>query len=99
MLWPIHVAAKAPAIPSTMVTKKPGGVFGPGSKKRAMSPARRPIIPIQMMPGMTTSQKAQADGAVGLDFAFLPQRRLRPVGRLDPLRLVHRLLKMPACLG
>jgi hypothetical protein len=55
MLWPINVATKAPTIPITIVTKKPWGLFGPGKRKRAMMPARRPITAIQMMPGMTTS--------------------------------------------
>src|SRR6185436_15933375 len=100
MLWPMNVATKAPAIPSTMVTKKPGGLFGPGSRKRAIRPARRPISAIQMMPGMTTSQFFRLKHIeLGLDFAFLAQRRPRSVGRLNSLRLVHRLLEMPTRLG
>ena len=35
----------------------------------------------------------------GLDLAFLAQARLRAVGWLNSLRLVHDLLEMPARLG
>jgi hypothetical protein len=48
MLWPIHVAINAPAIPRAAVRTKPRGVFGPGRKNRAMTPATRPTRAIQM---------------------------------------------------
>ena len=54
---------------------------------------------IQMMPGMTTSQIRLNQTELELDLAIFAERRLRAVGWLNPLRLVHGLLEMPACLG
>src|SRR5215470_18265250 len=55
MVWPMKVARKAPAIPSTVVRMKPLGLFGPGESSRAMIPATNPITMIQMKPDTTTS--------------------------------------------
>jgi hypothetical protein len=47
MLWPMNVATKAPAIPSTIVTKKPGGIVRarkqkPGDEARNKADYRDP---------------------------------------------------------
>jgi hypothetical protein len=48
---------------------------------------------------MTTSQILLKQDELRTDLAFLAQARLRAVGWLNSLRLVHGLLEMPACLG
>ena len=53
IVWPMKVARKAPAMPSTVVRMKPVGVFGPGDSQRAIRPATKPMTMIQMMPLMT----------------------------------------------
>jgi hypothetical protein len=55
MVWPMNVATKAPAIPSAVVRMKPLGSFGPGESTRAIRPAMKPIMIIQMMFHTTTS--------------------------------------------
>src|SRR5436309_572392 len=52
MAWPIKVARKAPAMPSTVVRMNPLGLFGPGDSNRAMIPATKPTMMIQRMPLM-----------------------------------------------
>src|SRR5262245_26962326 len=47
--WPMNVARKAPAMPSAVVRMKPLGSFGPGESTRAIRPATKPIMMIQMM--------------------------------------------------
>jgi hypothetical protein len=49
MVWPMKVATKAPAIPSAVVRIKPLGSFGPGESTRAIRPAMKPMMIIQMM--------------------------------------------------
>jgi hypothetical protein len=39
----MKVATKAPTIPRPAVRMKPVGSFGPGYRKRVMTPARRPM--------------------------------------------------------
>src|SRR5215813_7069352 len=51
----MKVARKAPAIPSTVVRRKPLGSFGPGESTRAIRPAMKPITMIQMMFDTSTS--------------------------------------------
>jgi hypothetical protein len=55
MVCPMKVARKAPAIPSTVVRRKPLGSFGPGESTRAIRPAMKPITMIQMMFDTSTS--------------------------------------------
>src|SRR6476659_535661 len=50
MAWPIKVARKAPAIPSTVVRMNPPGLFGPGESNRAIIPATNPTRMTQRMP-------------------------------------------------
>src|SRR6185437_10997284 len=52
MAWPIRVARNAPTMPSTVVRMKPLGLFGPGERKRAMMPATKPTMMIQIKPPM-----------------------------------------------
>src|ERR1700722_8519662 len=47
--WPMNVATNAPAIPSRVVRIKPAGLFGPGASMRAIMPATKPIMMIQIM--------------------------------------------------
>src|ERR1700761_4531038 len=50
MAWPMKVARNAPAMPSRVVRMKPLGLFGPGDRKRAMMPAMKPTMMIQIKP-------------------------------------------------
>src|SRR5882757_1235151 len=52
MAWPIQVARNAPAMPRTVVRMNPVGLFGPGDSIRAMIPATKPTMMIQIMPLM-----------------------------------------------
>src|SRR5450432_3099603 len=52
MAWPMNVARKAPAIPSTVVRMNPLGLFGPGDSSRAMIPAIKPTMMTQIIPPM-----------------------------------------------
>jgi hypothetical protein len=62
MVWPMKVARKAPAMPSTVVRMKPVGVFGPRDSQRAIMPATKPTTMIQMMP-LIASPSARLAGA------------------------------------
>jgi hypothetical protein len=59
-VWPMKVATNAPAIPSTVVSMKPFGSFGPGETNRAIRPAMKPIKIIQKMFNMTFSVERAA---------------------------------------
>jgi hypothetical protein len=52
----MNVATNAPAIPSTVVRMKPFGSFGPGESTRAIRPATKPMMMIQMMFPTITSR-------------------------------------------
>ena len=65
IVWPMKVARKAPAMPSTVVRMKPVGVFGPGDSQRAIRPATKPTKMIQMMPLMTVASARSAGDAPG----------------------------------
>ena len=56
MVWPMKVVTKAPAIPSAVVRMKPLGSFGPGETTRAIRPAMKPMMMIQMMFHTTISR-------------------------------------------
>src|SRR5687768_11844953 len=45
----MKVARNDPAMPRATVSTNPVGLFGPGDRKRAMTPATKPIATIQMM--------------------------------------------------
>ena len=42
--WPMKVARKAPAMPSSVVRMKPAGLFGPGASRPAIMPATKPLM-------------------------------------------------------
>src|SRR5215475_282827 len=71
IVWPIKVARKAPAIPSTVVRMKPLGLFGPGESMRAMMPAMKPTTMIQMKPDTGTSLASYVEGCSAVS-AFEP---------------------------
>src|SRR5260221_7523606 len=48
----MKVARNAPMMPSTVVRMNPLGLFGPGESRRAIIPATKPTMMIQMMPLM-----------------------------------------------
>src|ERR1700739_537737 len=71
MAWPIKVARNAPTMPRMVVRMKPLGLFGPGDRKRAMMPATKPTMMIQIKPPMLMvvvlspqmKQKSESSGA------------------------------------
>ena len=48
-------------MPSTVVKMKPLGLLGPGESSRAMMPATKPTMMIQMMPLMTVVLLEKSD--------------------------------------
>src|SRR5947209_8330625 len=63
MAWPIQVARKAPAMPSTVVRMNPLGLLGPGESMRARIPATKPITMIQMIPPMAFTSFAEREAS------------------------------------
>jgi MFS family permease len=69
MVWPRNVATKAPTMPRMVVRRKPVGLFGPGDSRRATTPARNPMMMIQMMLKVPSAGMGP-QGSCGRPFQF-----------------------------
>src|SRR5258708_21319612 len=93
MAWPIKVATKAPAIPSTVGRMNPVGLFGPGDSNRAMIPAMKPTMMIQRMPLMVvvlslkrqSFKKPASDPARQFGFARQPPVRRQMIDHVGQI--------------
>src|SRR5262249_8846328 len=83
----MKVATKAPAIPSAVVRMKPLGSFGPGESTRAIRPAMKPMMIIQMMFHTTISHDYESTIDLGSDFGGLKLGRVECVAAVDLPRL------------
>src|SRR3974390_3258938 len=61
----MKVLTNAPAMPRSVVRMNPEGWLGPGARKRAITPARKPITIIQRMFHMARSRGCDAPRRYG----------------------------------